>query len=101
MPYTITGLCVHLSQLGDRWRRKFAIIVLAEGASPCSEDVDNAASCSTAKCGRGQYIAEQIASCSNNQLDTRVSVLGHIQRGGIPSALDPLTATVFGKTAVD
>ncbi|MBD2296058.1 ATP-dependent 6-phosphofructokinase [Anabaena sphaerica FACHB-251] len=101
VPYTIKGLCNHLSQLRDQWRRKFAIVVVAEGATPCLEDLDNVASCSSAKCGRGQYIADQIASCSSNLIDTRVSVLGHIQRGGIPSALDRLTATVFGKTAVD
>ncbi|MGM3307775.1 ATP-dependent 6-phosphofructokinase [Anabaena sp. WFMT] len=101
LPYTIRGLCEHLAQLRNRWQRKFAIIVVAEGASHCSEDLDNTASCTSPKCGRGQYIAEQIASCSNNQIDTRVSVLGHIQRGGIPSALDRLTATVFGKTAID
>ncbi|HLP91250.1 MAG TPA: ATP-dependent 6-phosphofructokinase [Nostocaceae cyanobacterium] len=103
IPYTIKGLCASLSQLRDRWRRKFAIIVVAEGARACLEDTastNTTPQCSP-KCGRGQYIAEQIANCSGNLIDTRVSVLGHIQRGGIPSALDRLTATVFGKTAVD
>jgi ATP-dependent phosphofructokinase / diphosphate-dependent phosphofructokinase len=33
-------------------------------------------------------------------IDTRVSVLGHIHRGGIPSALDRLVATSFGKAAI-
>jgi 6-phosphofructokinase 1 len=101
VPYTIQGLCNHLSELRDRWQRKFAIVVVAEGISPCSEDIDDTANCTTAKCGKGQYIAEQIANCSNHLIDTRVSVLGHIQRGGIPSALDRLTATMFGKVAVD
>jgi 6-phosphofructokinase 1 len=99
--YTISGLCQHLAELRDRWRRKFAIVVVAEGAKLCLEDEENNTKCSSTKCGRGQYIAEQIAQCSKNNIDTRVSVLGHIQRGGIPSALDRLTATVFGKTAVD
>ncbi|BAT53855.1 6-phosphofructokinase [Nostoc sp. NIES-3756] len=101
--YTIGGLCQHLAELRDRWRRKFAIVVVAEGAKLCLEDVDKdiTGSVSSPKCGRGQYIADQIAQCSANLIDTRVSVLGHIQRGGIPSALDRLTATVFGKTAVD
>lgn len=106
--YTIKGLCNHLSELRDtsgtlheRWRRKFAIIVVAEGANSSLEDLDNPASCSVAKCGRGQYIADQISNCSSNLIDTRVSVLGHIQRGGIPLALDRLIATAFGKNAVD
>lgn len=49
----------------------------------------------------GQYIADEIRHCSHNQLDIRVSVLGHIQRGGIPSAGDRLLASAFGKAAVD
>ncbi|MTJ10416.1 ATP-dependent 6-phosphofructokinase [Anabaena sp. UHCC 0204] len=101
VPYTIQGLCNHLTELRDRWQRKFAIVVVAEGIFPCSKDIDDADNCTTAKCGKGQYIAEQIANCSNHLIDTRVSVLGHIQRGGIPSALDRLTATMFGKVAVD
>ncbi|MTJ53045.1 ATP-dependent 6-phosphofructokinase [Anabaena sp. UHCC 0253] len=101
VPYTIQGLCNHLTELRERWQRKFAIVVVAEGIFPCSKDIDDADNCTTAKCGKGQYIAEQIANCSNHLIDTRVSVLGHIQRGGIPSALDRLTATMFGKVAVD
>ncbi|WP_066381726.1 MULTISPECIES: ATP-dependent 6-phosphofructokinase [unclassified Anabaena] len=112
LEYTIKGLCQHLAELRDRWRRKFGIIVVAEGAKLCVDDMCNlgnkeiktdsaTASLPTPKCGKGQYIAEQIAFCSRDMIDTRVSVLGHIQRGGIPSALDRLTATVFGKAAVD
>lgn len=101
VPYTVKGICEHLQELRDRWQRKFAIIVVAEGANCSLEDLDNPASCSVAKCGRGQYIADQISNCSSNLIDTRVSVLGHIQRGGIPSALDRLIATVFGKNAID
>ncbi|UKP00312.1 ATP-dependent 6-phosphofructokinase [Nostoc sp. UHCC 0870] len=112
LAYTIKGLCQHIAELRDRWQRKFAIVVVAEGAKLCMEDMSNTTNSSPApnspiltlpppKCGKGQYIAEQIALCSGNLIDTRVSVLGHIQRGGIPSALDRLTATVFGKAAVD
>ncbi|MBD2136769.1 ATP-dependent 6-phosphofructokinase [Anabaena sp. FACHB-1237] len=111
VPYTIKGICDHLQELRDRWKRKFAIIVVAEGATPCLEDLCNGDTCSlenapsphfiAPKCGRGQYIADQITELTHHFVDTRVSVLGHIQRGGIPSALDRLTATMFGKKAVD
>jgi 6-phosphofructokinase 1 len=109
LAYTIKGLCQHIAELRDRWRRKFAIVVVAEGAKLCMEDICNLREADATspptppalKCGKGQYIAEQIALCSGDMIDTRVSVLGHIQRGGIPSALDRLTATVFGKVAVD
>jgi 6-phosphofructokinase 1 len=110
IPYTIQGICDHLKELRDTWKRKFAIVVVAEGATLCSEDLNNGhgvnvehipdANIGSAKCGRGQYVAAQISNFAHG-LDTRVSVLGHIQRGGIPSALDRLVATAFGKTAVD
>lgn len=49
----------------------------------------------------GQYIAEEMQRYSNQQIDIRVSVLGHIQQGGIPSAGDRLIVSAFGKAAVD
>jgi 6-phosphofructokinase len=101
VPYTIQGICNHLTELREQWQKKFAIIVVAEGISVSTEDANNPSTCTTPKCGQGQYIAEKIANCSHHLIDTRVSVLGHIQRGGIPSALDRLTATMFGKIAID
>ncbi|MBD2391401.1 ATP-dependent 6-phosphofructokinase [Aphanizomenon flos-aquae NRERC-008] len=101
VPYTIRGICHHLTELRDRWQKKFAIIVVAEGISTCLEDANNPSISTNTKYGQGQYIAEKIANCSHHLIDTRVSVLGHIQRGGIPSALDRLTASMFGKVAVD
>ncbi len=99
VPYSITALCRHLAELRDRWQRRFAIVVVAEGIHPAmdvAELINQSPSC-----GRGQYIADCIIQCNTYPVDTRVSVLGHIQRGGIPSALDRLTAAVFGKAAVD
>lgn len=100
IPYSIKGVCKHLAQLRNKWGRKFAIIVVAEGAKT-ADDSPLYTSYQTPNCGMGQYIAEEIKDCSHNELDIRVSVLGHIQRGGIPTALDRLVATAFGKAAVD
>ncbi|BAZ40952.1 6-phosphofructokinase [Calothrix sp. NIES-4101] len=99
IPYSIQGICKHLTELRDRGRR-FAIIVVAEGVK-IADDSSLYASCQNPSCGMGQYIADEIRNCSHNELDIRVSVLGHIQRGGIPTALDRLVATAFGKAAVD
>jgi 6-phosphofructokinase len=99
VPYSIQAVCRHLAELRDRWQRRFAIIIVAEGTYPAT-DLDSVPNQKPA-CGRGQYVADCIATCSAYPVDTRVSVLGHIQRGGIPSALDRLTAAAFGKTAVD
>lgn len=103
IPYSILRVCQTIIELRERWRHKFAIVVVAEGAKMTNEllssdpDLPNP----TPQRGIGQYIAEQIFHYSTMPVDTRVSVLGHIQRGGIPSALDRLVATAFGKAAVD
>jgi 6-phosphofructokinase len=100
IPYSVAEVCQHLAELRDRWGRKFAIILIAEGAHP-SKDAEGAIAQQKPSCGMGQYLADEILRCSAYPVDVRVSVLGHVQRGGIPSALDRLTAAAFGKTAVD
>ncbi|MDJ0677926.1 MAG: ATP-dependent 6-phosphofructokinase [Calothrix sp. MO_167.B42] len=103
IPYLIKGACSHLRELRDCWGRRFGIVVVAEGAQVAEDGcchhelVKN----KQPSHGMGQYIADEIRNCSHNQLDIRVSVLGHIQRGGIPSAGDRLLASAFGKAAVD
>jgi ATP-dependent phosphofructokinase / diphosphate-dependent phosphofructokinase len=100
IPYSIRSVCDHLAELRDRWGRKFAIVVVAEGAQ-IAVDSSQYTSSERPSYGMGQYIADEIRSCTQQEIDIRVSVLGHIQRGGLPSALDRLLATAFGKTAVD
>ncbi len=57
------------------------IIIVAEGAA------------------RADDIANKITELTN--LETRVAVLGHVQRGGIPTAKDRILATRLGAAAVD
>lgn len=108
IPYSIAGLCRHIAELNDRWGRKFAIVVVAEGILPVTPVTGCEVSPSKPQplCGMGQYIADQITHYrrlyeSNRYTETRVSVLGHIQRGGLPLAMDRLMAAAFGKAAVD
>ncbi|MCB9964884.1 MAG: ATP-dependent 6-phosphofructokinase [Rhodospirillales bacterium] len=49
--------------------------------------------------GIGQYIASRIADLTNSE--TRVTVLGHVQRGSPPTYNDRLLATAFGVKAVE
>ena len=49
--------------------------------------------------GIGHYIGERI--CEETGAETRVMVLGHLQRGGTPVSRDRLMASVFGVHAVD
>jgi len=57
------------------------IIVVAEGA------------------GKAEDIAKKITECTS--LETRAVVLGHVQRGGRPTALSRTLALTFGEQAVD
>jgi 6-phosphofructokinase 1 len=49
--------------------------------------------------GAGKRLAEALAA--NVEAEVRVIVLGHLQRGGSPSALDRLLATRLGARAID
>ena len=49
--------------------------------------------------GIGQYLAARIGEMTN--AETRVTVLGHVQRGGIPASYDRLLGSAFGVYAVD
>jgi ATP-dependent phosphofructokinase / diphosphate-dependent phosphofructokinase len=78
--------------------RSFSIVVVAEGAAPEGdpppENVGTGAST-----GMGYRVAEQIGTRMG--VETRVTVLGHVQRGGSPTAFDRILATRFGLRAVD
>lgn len=101
--YSIEKVCQEIAELRDRWDRRFAIVVVAEGAKTTDGQeryyTDNLGQVRLR--GIGDYIADQISYCSHKTIEARVTVLGHVQRGGTPSALDRILATSFGKTAVD
>jgi 6-phosphofructokinase 1 len=66
---------------GHRRGKKHSIIIVAEGA------------------GTGEMVANHIKNATG--LETRVTVLGHVQRGGTPSAYDRWLASLMGAKAVD
>ena len=49
--------------------------------------------------GVGRLLSDQIAQATG--AETRVTVLGHVQRGGTPASLDRIMASAFGVHAVD
>ncbi|MEK7848400.1 MAG: 6-phosphofructokinase, partial [Chloroflexota bacterium] len=65
--------------------KRSSIVVVAEGAA-----------------GGAFKLAQQVAQCveSMAETDVRVCVLGHIQRGGAPSAADRLLGSILGDAAV-
>ena len=80
VPYDLDDVCARLLRGRERGKRH-SIIVVAEGA------------------GRGFDIARAIEARTG--LETRVTVLGHIQRGGTPSGRDRLVASILGAAAVE
>lgn len=85
--------------------KQFSIVVVAEGCKP--KDIDSFIT-QDAKVdqfghvrlgGIGNWVGETIERCTG--IETRVTILGHIQRGGSPTAFDRVLATRFGVSAVD
>lgn len=103
IPYSIENVCKKITELRDRWGRRFAIVVVAEGAKTTQGESRHYTDPlgEVRLRGIGEYIADQISYFSGKTIEARVTVLGHVQRGGEPSAFDRLLATAFGKTAVD
>jgi phosphofructokinase-like protein len=78
---------------------KFDIVVVAEGAKREGGEESYLDKTSRRLGGIAYQVAADIAQ--QIDLEIRVTVLGHIQRGGSPIAFDRILATRFGKAAVD
>ncbi|MBX2990808.1 MAG: ATP-dependent 6-phosphofructokinase [Bacteroidetes bacterium] len=83
---------------------KFSIVSVAEGAKPFGGDIsvkaiDNKRTDPVQLGGIGEMVAKRIEE--ETGLETRVTVLGHVQRGGSPTAYDRILATRFGTVALE
>jgi phosphofructokinase-like protein len=87
----------------DRWGARFSIVVVAEGAHP----VDGQRSIiEAAHGGAVERLGGAGIKCASalerlTDKETRYVVLGHLQRGGAPTAFDRTLATRFGGRAVE
>ena len=102
-PFDIKQICKYIGERQKRGRN-FSIIVVAEGAKPkggaeivYSENVDEFGHIRLG--GIGYYIGKEIEK--RMKIETRVVVLGHLQRGGSPVAFDRILSTRFGIGAID
>jgi 6-phosphofructokinase 1 len=81
----------------------FAVVVVAEGATIAGGAVDLGAAKDefghVRLGGIGNLLAQEIEKRTG--LETRAVVLGHIQRGGTPTAFDRMLATRYGVGAID
>jgi ATP-dependent phosphofructokinase / diphosphate-dependent phosphofructokinase len=83
--------------------KNFSIVVISEGCElPGADDkgdVDQFGHRLLAKRGVGERLGDEIEERTG--FETRVTVLGHVQRGGSPTARDRILATRFGLKAAD
>jgi 6-phosphofructokinase 1 len=103
---SLTEVTAHLyRRRGDG--KLFSIIVVAEGAHIPELDREGGGQAEKdafghtrlAKRGIGDLLATNVER--ETGFETRVTVLGHLQRGGSPSAVDRLWATRLGASAAD
>jgi phosphofructokinase-like protein len=83
---------------------KFSIVCVAEGAKPAGGDIsvkelDKKRTDPVRLGGMGELVAKRIED--ETGLETRVTVLGHVQRGGSPTPFDRILATRFGTVALE
>ena len=81
--------------------RNHALVVCAEAAREAGTGAESYASSAGGlhAGGAGQAVGAKIAEATG--ADVRVTVLGHVQRGGMPTSVDRLLASAFGVHAVD
>src|SRR5437660_8228026 len=102
-PIDIDVVCEHIQRRHRLRGVKFSIVVVAEGAklgvseSKVAEKLDEFGHIRLG--GIGQQISELIEKKTG--FETRSTVLGHIQRGGTPTAFDRVLGTRFGVHAAD
>jgi 6-phosphofructokinase 1 len=100
IPYSLDKVCQKIQGRKDQGNN-FSIVVVAEAVKTESgEPIKYTNSLGqTLYGGIGQYIGNEISSRTG--IETRVTILGHLQRGGTPSALDRLLGAAFGVAALD
>jgi phosphofructokinase-like protein len=103
-PFDIDEVCDYVNRRFAT-RRYAPIVVVAEGATPKEGTLDTESSGETDAFGHarlggiGQVLEREIQARTGHE--ARTTVLGHIQRGGTPTAFDRWLATRFGLHAID
>ncbi len=102
-PFDIDEVCRVIQHRHERGRWA-SIVVVAEGAQP----IEGTMATATAEIDAFGHprlggIGDQVATAIEERTgyETRAIVLGHIQRGGTPTAFDRVLATRFGIAAID
>jgi ATP-dependent phosphofructokinase / diphosphate-dependent phosphofructokinase len=101
IPYDIQAVCDKIAALKEVGRRH-SLVIVAEGAAPKhgtqSYAIGQAEAAYARLGGVGYSVGNAIAACANTEV--RVTVLGHVQRGGQPTPRDRWLSTYLGAKAV-
>jgi len=103
IPFDLGRVCEKIYQRKERGSR-FSMVVVAEGAHAIGKEVVVKEAAVGAKYterlgGIGEKVGDAIAKCTG--MEVRVTVLGHIQRGGSPTSFDRNLGSRFGVAAVN
>jgi 6-phosphofructokinase 1 len=107
-PVTVEDACAHLEHRAQQGK-DFSIVVVSEGYELTYASGERRAVAQDARAsdqfghvqlgGVGHELAREIEERTG--FETRVTVLGHVQRGGTPTARDRVLATRYGLKAAD
>ena len=102
--FVIDETCERLAKRRERGK-PFSIVAIAEGAKPAMLDQQITQDESIDEFGHirlggiSRFVAQQIKEKTG--FEVRTSILGHLQRGGVPTAFDRVLSTMFGVRAVE
>ena len=100
IPYSLDKIAAHIKSIRENGRN-FALVVVSEAVKTVNGETLMVSFFGGQQRlgGIGHYIGAEISNLC--QAETRVTVLGHVQRGGQPSAQDRMLASAFGVHAVE
>jgi ATP-dependent phosphofructokinase / diphosphate-dependent phosphofructokinase len=102
IPFRYESICEAIRRREEAGRH-FTIVVVAEGARPAGGELSTmgvqAGDREARLGGIGLQVAEEIEKRTGKE--SRVVVLGHLQRGGSPTNMDRALCTMFGAKAVE
>jgi ATP-dependent phosphofructokinase / diphosphate-dependent phosphofructokinase len=102
IPYDVKAIGNHLKERAKSGKR-FSIVVVAEGALSVNEAAMEKKDRKKYRLENGPSVAYRVAKEIGEEtgMETRATVLGYVQRGGVPSAADRVLATSLGTAAVE
>jgi 6-phosphofructokinase 1 len=88
-PFDVEEVCDRIRRRHESGRT-FSIVVVAEGSVKAGDEGPS-----------GGKEVDEFGHVRRTGFETRVTILGHVQRGGTPTAYDRVLATRFGVAAID